>query len=105
MMFFTMKSKPNSALFMTDISGDMLAIAQKRFTAEDSVYGRIPGNKFILSEPNPTCVDVPSLISTHCSPTSKLAYACQANNEKLPFPSDCFQAYIANLSLMLVDNP
>ena len=35
----------------------------------------------------------------------KLVYGCQANNEILPFADSSFNAYIANLSIMIVENP
>lgn len=33
---------------------------------------------------------------------NKLVYSVQANNEHLPFPSECCGAYLSSLSLMLV---
>jgi len=38
-------------------------------------------------------------------PKGSLVYACLCNNEQLPFEDESFEAYIASMSLMLVDNP
>ena len=35
----------------------------------------------------------------------KFVYGCRANNELLPFDDGVFDAYVANLSLQLVNNP
>lgn len=35
----------------------------------------------------------------------KFVYGCRANNELLPFAEETFSAYLANLSVMLVNNP
>ena len=35
---------------------------------------------------------------------NKFVFGCQANNEKLPFADGYFDAYISNLSLMIVHN-
>ena len=36
---------------------------------------------------------------------SKFVYGCQANAELLPFSSNTFDAYLANLTVHLVHNP
>lgn len=39
------------------------------------------------------------------APFSKLVYGCIADNMRLPFADGTFDAYIASLSLMLVQHP
>ena len=36
------------------------------------------------------------------APYNKLVYGCIADNMRLPFPDATFEAYISNLSLMIV---
>ena len=36
---------------------------------------------------------------------NKFVYGCRANSEILPFSDNSFNAYISNLSLMIVSNP
>ena len=54
-----------------------------------------PGNSSLV-------VDEATLIGNS---SSKRVYGCVADNMRLPFPSDFFEAYISNLSLMLVEEP
>ena len=48
-------------------------------------------------------VDLDRIISEN-SPYNKLVYGCLADNMRLPFEDNVFEAYISNLSLMIVQH-
>lgn len=71
---------------------------------------RIPGNKALVEVKEhgnlgEHCFDIEEVRSKLVeSESDRLIYGCNANNESLPFKSNSFDCYIANLSLMLVSN-
>jgi len=79
---------------------------EKRF--EGSEYGAIAGNKHLVDVES----DFPGDRSLTVDPSklvpadaSRFVYGCRADNMRLPFPSEFFDSYVSNLSLMLVSDP
>ena len=52
---------------------------------------------------NQEIVNLERVISEN-SPFTKLAFGCIADNMRLPFADNTFEAYISNLSLMIVQH-
>jgi ubiquinone/menaquinone biosynthesis C-methylase UbiE len=98
-----------------DYSGGMVKKLKETFE-QDGDYTLAPGNKFLMdsetdynefvegstSELKNKC-DLDKIVGEQGT-FNKFVYGCQANNEVLPFPSDYFEAYLAPLSLMLVNS-
>ena len=88
----------------------MIQALKTKFDDPSSNFINIPGNKFyatpdLLVPMGEKSFDVEEAIKKHTEKdTDKFVFACRANNEALPFKDESFDAYIANLSLMLVDN-
>ena len=85
------------------------------YIEEDNDYMLVKGNKFAQTDRDFTELDeTKTKLKYTCDleaiveqqkPFRKLVFGCQANNEMMPFSDGTFGAYVANLSLMLVDNP
>ena len=52
---------------------------------------------------NQDMVNLEQVISEN-SPFNKLAFGCIADNMRLPFTDNTFEAYVSNLSLMIVQH-
>jgi len=107
--------KKDGVLVSCDFSKEMIKKLTKNYVEEENDYMLVKGNKFAETERDFTeldesktklkyTCDLDSIIEQQ-KPFRKLVFGCQANNEIMPFPDQYFGAYIANLSLMLVDNP
>ena len=59
-------------------------------------------NDYANSE-NTDRVDLTQIQSAN-GPFDKLVYACLADNMRLPFEDNVFEAYVSNLSLMIVQH-
>lgn len=86
----------------TDISDQMITKLHERFS--QSEFGLIPGNQTTikaeeLGSSEDRSIEVPKIAAGE-----RLVIAGVANNEALPFKDGQFDCYLANLSLMLVDN-
>jgi len=108
--------KKGGVLVSCDFSKEMVKKLAHNYTGTDADYMHVEGNKFVseletvfteLDETKTklkhTC-DLEAVVESQ-KPFRKLAYGCQANNEMMPFADGTFGAYIASLSLMLVNNP
>ena len=96
----------------------MVKRVHENFSQEQNDYVKVPGNKYFvdietdyLSFTDDSCeqlknkCDLDAIVSEKAGQDySKFVFGCQANNEKLPFGDGYFDAYIANLSLMIVHN-
>ena len=97
-----------------DFSENMVNLISQQY--EEGDYKHIPGNKYKID----ATTDYTQLTEdgqgvVHKCPLDdiikeqgdfkRFVFGCRANNERLPFPSDYFESYIANLSLFIVDNP
>lgn len=93
---------------MSDISTEMLQLAQQKFQDED--YLSNPFNKAQIRStpfsPKDSTFDLEQEISQYMSqPTKdKLVLGGWANNEALPFQDNSFDCYLSCLSPMLVSN-
>ena len=82
----------------TDISDVMIQKLQERFNESD--FSESTCNKTMINDQElPVGFEIPNINSF-----SRMVIAGIANNEALPFKDGQFDCYIANLSLMLVDN-
>lgn len=77
---------------------------------ENSDYRSLPGAKFVMETEidyanlqSDWRVDLDSVIAQN-KPFEKLVFGCVADNMKLPFADNCFEAYVSNLSLMIVQH-
>ena len=109
--------KKQGILVSCDFDPEMLDRVKKNYERSDFV--KIKRNKVIVEDEvdfteverdeneelrlKYTC-DIGEIVQQH-GKFDKFVYACQANNERLPFPDNYFNSYIANLSLHLVANP
>ena len=83
-----------------------------RHNLDSSDYAQVPGNKYSMAEKDLSVVsnlpiaglDLDGIIASQ-GDFKKFILGCRANNENLPFKDGQFTAYIASLSVMLVDNP
>ena len=90
---------------------------QHNFNQKDNDFVRVEGNKFFIDNQtnyNEFADESNSALKNHCDLDKliadqgefrKFVFGCQANNEMLPFPDESFNAYLANLSVHIVDNP
>ena len=97
-----------SVLVSCDFSRGMVEKMAARYSKSD--FTRLEGNKVTIdtetdyADPaNQESVNLDQIIS-ESTPYNKLAYGCIADNMRLPFADNCFEAYISNLSLMLVQD-
>jgi len=96
--------QPNGGLLVScDFSKEMVTIMKRRY--DNSEYSKLEGNHFkfdiesdFVGDENLT-VDPSTLVPADAS---RFVYGCMADNMRLPFPSEFFEAYVSNLSLMLV---
>ncbi|CDW79798.1 coq5 family protein [Stylonychia lemnae] len=96
-------------LVSCDFSGKMMELTNTKF--QESEWGsQISGNSFNITPEQLTQLgdhsyDLENQISKYMeNEHNRFFMGCQANNESLPFKNDTFDCYIANLSLMIVDN-
>ncbi len=81
-----------------------------KYEPEESFYSSICGNKVLIRTDDVAPLgehsfDLEEEIKKHTeSPEDRFVFGCKANNESLPFKDETFDCYLANLSLMLVDN-
>ena len=106
--------KPNAVLVSCDISNEMLVKVKQTFDTAD--WTKVAGNKCVVdletdyrefkagsnSELANLC-DIDAIQAAQ-GEFNRFVFGCRANNELLPFADGSFNAYIANLSLMLVNN-
>ena len=98
--FLSSRVKSGTVIAATDISTGMLERLHKGFESSD--FCSNPLNKVVVLEDKHD-IDV-SDEAAKVGEFNKLVLAKEANNEALPFKSEQFEAYIAALSLMLVNN-
>jgi ubiquinone/menaquinone biosynthesis C-methylase UbiE len=94
--------KKGGALICTDISDQMITKLHDRF--KKSEFGLVPGNKTMIKAEELGSSEDRSIEVPKISAGERLVIAGVANNEALPFKEGQFDCYLANLSLMLVDN-
>lgn len=108
-------NRDGGVLVSCDYSIGMVKKLKETFE-EKHDFTLAPGNKALMdtetdyneyvegstSELKNKC-DIEKIIEAQGS-FNKFIYGCQANNECLPFPDNSFDAYLAPLSLMLVNN-
>ena len=107
--------RQNGVLVSCDISSEMVKSLDENYKSSD--FGQVLGNKFSIDtetdylsftdDQNLNLVrncNLDKIISDHGN-FKKFVYGCRANNELLPFADQTFNAYISNLSLMIVSNP
>ena len=109
--------KPGGVLVSCDYSKNMIDKVAECYNSDETEFALVKGNKFVVEKErdyteygDETCsslkhhCDLQAIISAQ-SPFRKLVYACQANNELLPFESETFGGYLASLSVHIVANP
>ena len=81
---------------------------EQRYAQSD--FRKLEGNKVIIDSEtdyanleNQDKVDIERVMSEN-TPYNKLVYGCVADNMRLPFADCTFEAYISNLSLMIVQH-
>ena len=79
---------------------------KQRYAGSD--FTQLAGNKVVMdtesdyaNTENNDRVDLDKVIQEN-APFSKLAFGCVADNMRLPFADNVFEAYVSNLSLMIV---
>ena len=95
-----------SVLVSTDFSGNMMNKLRNNYADKNNDYPLIEGNKSLFDMTNGNFdkkYDIDQIISEQGT-FRKFVFGCQANNEFLPFSDGAFDAYIANVSLQLVDD-
>lgn len=97
-----------STLVSCDFSQAMVQKMEQRYAQSD--YKRLDGNKVTIdlatdyaSVENTDRVDLARIMQEN-QPYDKLVYGCMADNMRLPFEDNTFEAYISNLSLMIVQH-
>src|SRR5690606_35859840 len=99
-----------SILVATDFSGSMMEMVKDKFNDSENGYSSIAGNKHFIRTDDllplgEHTFDIEAEAKKYIENDSdRLVFGCKANNEFLPFKDESFDCYIANLSLMLVDN-
>ncbi|CDW78817.1 UNKNOWN [Stylonychia lemnae] len=107
----TMLSK-GGALVSCDFSGKMMELTKQKYDDLNwsSGYTDVAGNKYYITSESllplgDHSFDLEEELKKHVeNENDRFVFGCQANNESLPFKDDTFDCYLANLSLMLVDN-
>lgn len=107
--------RPDSSVLVScDYSNAMVQKLGTNYATSD--FSMVAGNKYAIdsvdycemvgdSQLKNQC-DLDAVIAKHGGEGfRKLVYGCRANNELLPFANETFSAYLANLSVMLVNNP
>ena len=89
-----------STLIACDLSSKMIDKVEEVVTDSDWALNENHTHKRIADSSEK--VDIEAEIAS-LSGSQKVLY-CAANNESLPFEDNVFDRYVANLSLMLVDN-
>ena len=81
---------------------------KQRYAGSD--FTQLAGNKVVMdtesdyaNTENNDRVDLDKVIQEN-APFSKLAFGCVADNMRLPFADNVFEAYVSNLSLMIVQH-
>ena len=86
------------SLFTSDISKNMVKGLKKKFDSEHmSIEGKI---KATVLEEFGDEIDVDSIICNEAD--TREVFIHEADSEKLPYPSNCFERYISNLCLFAV---
>ena len=99
-----------SVLVSTDISEEMIKQTKAKIESEGSEYLTIKGNQAEirveeLAPIGDKTFDLEKYLSDKgFSESNRYVLGSLANNESLPFKNATFDCYLANLSLMLVDN-
>jgi ubiquinone/menaquinone biosynthesis C-methylase UbiE len=102
--------KRGAVLVACDFSEQMMVKTKAKFDDASEEYNMIAYNKHSIRTESllplgDHSFDLEQAITTlRSSETDRLVFGCQANNESLPFADATFDCYLANLSLMLVDN-
>ena len=93
-----------------DISDEMMRLTKSKFEDPNSEYLVIPGNKAVIADTelapmgsHDFCIDE-HIKTLGFTEKDRVVLGGIVNNECLPFKSGSFDCYLANLSLMLVDN-
>ena len=92
--------QPGSCLFVSDLSKNMVKALKKKFESEDMLGASKIKTKFLEEFGDEIEIDIDNMISSEKD--IKQVFMHEANSEKLPYPSNCFDRYISNLCLMLV---
>ena len=97
-----------SVLVSCDFSSEMVSKMKERYSTSD--FTKIEGNKVVMN----TEIDYASLkvnervdmdkIITENGSFQKLVYGCVADNMRLPFADNIFEAYLSSHSLMIVEH-
>jgi ubiquinone/menaquinone biosynthesis C-methylase UbiE len=100
-----------AALVSCDISEEMIRLAKGKFADPDAEYTVIPGNRADIEVEELAPLGKQDFdLEEHLKAggfsgeKDRMVLARLANNECLPFKDGSFDCYLANLSLMLVDN-
>ncbi|CDW81850.1 UNKNOWN [Stylonychia lemnae] len=99
-------------LVSCDFSSKMMKLTKQKYDDLNwsSGYTDVIGNRYDITTEallplGEHSFDLEEEIKKHNQNESdRFVFGCQANNESLPFKDDTFDCYLANLSLMLVDN-
>jgi len=110
--------RPDGAVLVScDYASAMVEKMAANYESAD--YSMVDGNSFVMETNVDYCemngdtklkhtCDLEKVVSAHVGEGQtfrKFVYGCRANNELLPFADETFSAYLANLSVMLVDKP
>lgn len=93
-------------LVATDFSEKFIDIMVEKFESAEEDYSKVEGNKYkVEAKDLPEGFDLNAFLKDqNFKDTERFVLGAVANNECLPFADAQFDCYIANLSLMLVDN-
>ncbi|CAI2375440.1 unnamed protein product [Moneuplotes crassus] len=100
-MFISSIMKKGAFYFCSDLSDEMIKGFYDNFQSCDSALN--PRNKLEMIEDFET-IDTNKHIKEMGDEIEKKLFLVKANNEKLPYPDECFDLYLSSLSLHLVDN-
>lgn len=90
-----------AAYFASDISDKMIQVFRQRFETSD--FSQNPKLKVKYLESS-DMYDCDKLVEEMGEDIERKIFVAEANNENLPYPDNYFDCYIANLSLMIVND-
>ena len=97
-----------SLLVSCDFSTAMISMMEQRY--DQSTFQQTEGNKVVIDRDtdyaDPACTQQVQLdqIRAQQAPFDKLVFGCMADNMRLPFANEAFEAYVSNLSLQIVQH-
>ena len=101
-MFISTAQKEDSVFFACDISEGMNKIFVENLEKSDTALN--PNFKVEWIKGIHEKIDVEKHIEDMGPEITRKVFCNQADAEKLPYPDECFDVYVSNLTMMLVNN-